>query len=209
MEPTVKVLTPADDTALIALEDAKIMLGLLDSTQDQQLQMLIEQNSATIARMCNRKFGKERVREMHGVAAIKLLPAKSRIFLTRWPVKEDDVESVTVAGNAVSYVLEEESGKLEIDGVVSEIVVTYSGGYDLPDESPLDLQQAIAVMVRETRTAAQQAAVTGVRMISHKSARVMFHPPSATTSSRTVGGGSSATKDALENLLMRYTRIEA
>jgi hypothetical protein len=209
MDIIVKVLTPADDTALIALEDAKTMLGLLDSTQDQQLQMLIEQNSATIARMCNRMFGKERVREIHSASAIQLLPAKSRIFLTHWPVKEDDIESVEVAGSAIGYVIEEETGKLTVYGAVTEIEVTYSGGYDLPDESPLDLQQAIAVMVRETRTAAQQAAVTGVRMISHKSARVMFHPPSATTSSRTVGGGSSATKDALENLLMRYTRIEA
>jgi hypothetical protein len=214
MDIVVKVLEPADDHALIALEDAKIMLGLTGGEDDQQLQMLIEQNSATIARLCNRVFAKEKVRETHSAAAILLLPSKSRIFLTHYPVKEDDIESVEAPGGTlvplIDYVVEEQTGKLTVAGLATEIVVTYTGGYDLPDESPLDLQQALVVTIRETRSAAQQAAVTGIRMISHKSSRVMFHPPGGTTTSRTSGISSgSATQQALNNLLMRYTRIEA
>lgn len=212
MDIVVKVLEPADDHALIALEDAKIMLSLEagDVGNDQQLQMQIEQNSATIARRCNRIFAKEKVRETHSAAAILLLPSKSRIFLTHYPVKEDDIESVEVGGSAVDYVVEEESGKLTVAGLATEIVVTYTGGYDLPDESPLPLQHAVVVMVRETQTAAAQAAVTGIRMISHKSSRVMFHNPNTATSTRTTSSiTGSVTDQQLNNLLMRYTRIEA
>ena len=209
---TVKVLTPADDFALVALEDAKIMLSIAasDTSEDQQLALMIEQNSRAIATMCNRTFAKERVRETHRDCGFTVT-GRLRIYLTHYPVKEEDIESVeSPAGTVITnYELDEENAKLTIFGAASnEVVVEYTGGYDLPDESPMELQQALAVTVRETRTAAVQAAVSGIRMISHKSARVMFHPASAATSSRTGGTATSATQQALENLLMKFTRIE-
>ncbi len=213
---TVKVLTPADDHALIALEDAKIMLGIAgsDVASDQQLQMQIEQNSLAVARLCNRVFAKEKVRETHRCVAEQYCPdGSSRIFLTHWPVKQTDIESVESPKGTLldpmEYEIEEGSGKLTIfGGGVGEIVVTYTGGYDLPDEAPLPLQYAVVTIVRENKSAVQQAELSGIRMISHKDARVMFHSPTTSTSSSRTGTTSSGVSQAVDRLLAHFTRLE-
>ena len=88
------------------------------------------------------------------------------------------------------------------------IVVTYTGGYKLPDEAPDALKQACTLFVRADRADAQRQATAGIRSLSHKEARVMFFDPNAGSGGS--GGGSSASKVlvAAHALLMHYVRIQ-
>jgi len=210
---TVKVLDPATSHDLISLEEAKIYLGIsaADTSSDEQLKLLISYNSATIAELCNRTFGYERVRETWRCMARICCPdGSSRIFLTHWPVLEADIESVTIGGYDLlpeEWELEEASGKLTIwSAVDADIVVIYSGGYDLPDEAPDALKQATGLLVRSGRSEAAAESVSGVRMIAHKESRIMFHPPSKSSGSSSSGVSSTAANQ-VKGLLTSYIRI--
>ena len=200
---TVKILTPADSFALMTLDELKTMLGITSSStaNDEQLEMLIDANSSVISTLCNRVFAKEEVRETWRCLGSR------RVYLTHWPVKEADIESVTTNGTErVDYELEEGSGKLSIFTDRQEpIVVHYTGGYLLPDEAPDALKQACSLMVVTSKAEAAAASLTGVRMIAHKEARVMFHTPTSGSG----GGGGSATgvsSKTVEGLLGHYIR---
>lgn len=200
---TVKILDVADSYALMSLDELKIALGLPTGpgSTDEQLQWLIDASSSVISTMCNRVFAKEKVKETWRCLGSR------RVYLTHWPVKEADIESVTTNGvDRVDYELEEGSGKLSIFTDRQEpIIVTYTGGYLCPDEVPDALKQATALMVSTSKSEQAAAALTGVRMIAHKESRVMFHTP---TSGGSTGGGSSASSNnkAIEALLYHYVR---
>jgi hypothetical protein len=206
----IKVLTPADSFALLKLSELKIMLGIAetDETSDDQLKQMIDWYSAYVSVVANRVFARERVRETW-----RSLQG-NRIFLSHWPVKEDDIESVEAPRGTlqpeIDYELEEASGKLSLFGARAEpIVVTYTGGFDLPDEAPNDLKSAAAILVRKGRTEAQQEATAGIRSISHKDSRVMFFDPNKTSSggSTSNGSGGEAIR-AVHALLYHYSRLE-
>ena len=109
---TVKILEPADNFDLITLEELKTLLGLpitADATSDPQLELLITINSAVIAELTNRVFAKEKVQETWRCLGSR------RVYLTHYPVKETDIESVTTNGtDRLDWELEEGSGKLSI-----------------------------------------------------------------------------------------------
>jgi hypothetical protein len=207
----IKVLTPATSFSLMTLEEAKIMLGIspADTSSDAQIQELIDQNSAVISALCNRVFAREEVRETWRCLGDHYCAATVRVFLTHFPVLEADIQKVEGPNGTVldpaTYELEEGSGKLQVfNGYSEPLVVTYTGGYDLPDEAPDALKRAISLMVSSSRTEAAQAAVTGVRMIAHKDSRIMYHNP-AQAAKASSGGGSSATQ-AVNSLLKSFTR---
>jgi hypothetical protein len=210
---TVKVLQQADSYALISLAEAKVYLGIssADTSGDEQLQMLIDMNSATVSELCNRVFAKEKVRETWRCIGPVCCPDGScRIFLTHYPVKEDDIESIdSPLGSPVfDYEIEEESGKLILfGGCDGEIVVTYTGGYDLPDGAPDSLKQATGLLVRSGRTEAASESLSGVRMIAHKESRIMFHPPSKSGGTSTSSSSGSAAQQQVKGLLMSFQRI--
>ena len=116
----IKILTPATSFDLMTLDEAKLMMGIAttDSSEDQQLSLWIEINSATVARMCNRVFAREEVREEW-----RELNGGHRIFPSHWPIKEEDIESVESPLGTVldpsAWELEEGSGKIEIFGAVA------------------------------------------------------------------------------------------
>src|SRR5215471_11961627 len=87
----VLVLTPATNFDLMTLQEAKTMLGmsLTDTSDDAQLQLFIDINSATVARLCNRTFAREEVSETW-----RELNGGHRIFLSHWPVLSSDIEDV-------------------------------------------------------------------------------------------------------------------
>lgn len=212
---TVKVLTAATSFDLITLDEAKLLLGIVssDTSQDELLQMQITINSATIAEICNRVFAKETVKETWREIA------NGRLFLTHWPVKETDVTSVISAGYGWvtnQYELEEASGKLsnvvmyaaEANNWAQSVIVTYTGGFVLPDEAPWPLKQATVALIRDDRILAHQAAVAGVRQLSHKDSRVMFFDVNAAIAKQSTAG-KSAGRQMAENLCRQYTRIWA
>ena len=71
-------------------------------------------------------------------------------------------------------------------GCGSEILITYTGGFDLPDEAPLDLQRAAGLELRQYQTQAAQEATSGagIRLLQHKDSRIVYFSP------RDMAGGS-------------------
>jgi len=207
---TIKIITPATSFALLTLDELKIMLGIAtgDTSSDPQLQQLIDWYSAYISQVTNRVFAKEKLsetwRDLQG----------RRIFLSHWPVKSTDIDKVESPRGTIidpsTYELEEGSGKLSIFAAHPEpIVVTYTGGFDLPTEAPDDLKNAAGILVRKGRTEAQNEATAGIRMISHKDQRVMFHDPNRGQSGQSSTGGSGVEAiRAAHALLYHYSRLE-
>lgn len=203
VDVTVKILEPANDFGLMSVQEAKLALGIPsgDTSSDQQISWLIETQSSVISVMCNRVFAKERVQETWRENASR------RIYLTHWPVKEADIESVTSGGYYLfDYELEEQSGKLSVfSNAVGPVVVTYVGGYSLPDEAPLALKQCCSLLVTTTKTEQAAAQLTGIRMISHKESRVMFHSGTGSQAGGN-GGASTQTKETVQALLYHFVR---
>jgi len=217
-EPSVTVITAATSVALLSLDEAKIMLGMPagPSADDAQLQMLLDQNSMILAREANRDtFAKEKVEERWDCVAPVCCPnGTCKIWLMRSPVKLADIEILQSpeGTDVVNYRLEEKTGKLTLlDGCASEILITYTGGFALPEEAPLDLKQAAGVRLRQYRTqAAQESTVgAGIRLLQHKEKRVVYFSPRdlAGGSSGGTGGVSvSAADAAVKSLIQTYTR---
>ena len=203
---TVKIITPATSFAFMTLDELKVALGAPSgtTTTDEQWQWMIEVNSATIAEMCNRVFAKEEVQESWREIV------NNRVHLTHWPVKEADIVSVTSHGDdQIDWELEETTGKLQFFNQSEPITVHYTGGFELPDEAPMPLKQATVLMAANWKAQLAMVQVTGVRMISHKESRVMFHSPTSGGSSGGSGGAGSGggVPPAVESILSQYTRF--
>lgn len=209
---TVKVLEPATSFDFMTVEEAKLWLRIpdTDTSQDAQLQMMISVNSAIIAEMCNRTFAREKVTETWREVM------NGRVFLTHWPVKEDDIENVYPGGTLYpsdAYELEEASGKLSnVSGYVEAsapwpqaIKVTYTGGFNLPDEAPLPLKHATWMLMLEDRMRSLTAQFGGIRQLRHKEASVNFFNPNEVLM-KSLGAGS-ATMQTINSLLSQYMRF--
>jgi len=206
---TIHVIVPAVSIDLLTLAEAKLLLGIStgDTSQDEQLKFLISLNSATIAELCNRTFAQEKVEE-HWREVFN-----GRLFLSHWPVKKiEDIELVLLDDGVIEeYKLEEDSGKLSNYsgyGWGEHAVIRYTGGFLLPEEAPFPLKQACAVLIRDQRTQAQSAAVSGVKQIAHKEARITYFDTSGSVSRSAGGTSSSGSRAAVESLLKQYMRFE-
>src|SRR5262245_29521371 len=94
----IKILTPATNYSFMTIDEVKTLLTgvAITSASDQQLQMWVDQSSATIQRMCNRIMAREEVRETWRDLGSR------RVFLSHWPVKEDDIEEVSAGGTILA-----------------------------------------------------------------------------------------------------------
>jgi hypothetical protein len=176
---------------------------------------MITQNSLLIAELCNRgprgddhTFGKETL-----IETVTKIGEDQDVWLSHYPIDPAEIISVDANGVAVTdYRLDPRTGKISLvnGGTWAEpVVVEYSGGFNLPDDAPEPLKQICASFIREDRVKNQQAAVAGIRMVSHRDARVMFFDPNAVVIAQSKGGGGSPALQAAQKLLMKYTRIEA
>jgi hypothetical protein len=207
----VKVLEPADNASFLTLKEAKLLLGLpvngADTVADETLELQIAIASATIMRLCNRMMAKQKVVETwFDFAATKL-------FLRHFPVVDDEIEEVTTGRGLLTpdeYALEEESGTLWGFGRFAEpVVITYSGGYQLPDDAPLDLKQATLLMLSQQRSQATRESIEGIRMIAHKDSRVLFFDPNQQAKAAAAGGATRSGIPAVDSILDHYTRLWA
>jgi hypothetical protein len=208
---TVKVLTPATSFAFVSLDEVKTFLGLTTTTtEDAQLELMIDIASATIMRICNRVFAKEKVQESWREVG------NGRLYLTHWPVDEADIESVIIGGGTdpldpFGYELEEDSGKLSnyANGGWSAppTVVTYTGGYVLPDDAPLPLKQACLLMVRDSKLAAARLSITGIRSLNYKESRVQFFDYTKPPPAPTAGSAKLTGDPAVDAILYHYVKI--
>ena len=114
--------------------------------------------------------------------------------------------------DASGYEIESASGKLTLLGSLGgaagdPLVVTYTGGYDLPEEAPPALKQAMLLLVQAGYGQLLRGFNTGVRSISHKDARVMYFDPNA-AASKGGGKGPIIGGDTIAALLSAYMRYE-
>ena len=206
MHTVINVIKPATELSLITLFEAKNALGLTDEKSDDLIKFIVVRASDEIARYCNRVLAQETVEEtFYG------MEGHGKLFLERYPVKE--ILSVNGAPFApADYRLDKLSGKLlGVGGSFSEATtVTYTGGYELPFESPPALRQASILAVREAYYASIRGDST-IRMVGHKESRVIYFDPNAALKSSagsSSGGGGSAATRSMKALLERFTRME-
>jgi hypothetical protein len=175
--------------------------------------------------MCNRTFAREEVREEW-----RELNGGYRIFPSHWPIKQEDIISVESPLGTVldpttgGYELEEQSGKIEIFGAVPSssgqsymsgaaawtepVAVHYWGGYNLPKEAPQPLKRAVAMLNLQSKLLFSLGTIAGIRALSHKEARVMFHDPSRILSIALGGKGAGGIEASIWSLLSHYVHLE-
>jgi hypothetical protein len=210
---TVKVITEADSIDLATLAEMKTMLGITVSnpTEDAQLSMWITQYSDVIATMCNRVFAKETVEETWRGDTKPFDTDNGRVFLTHYPVADDDIESISAPDGTLidaGYELENRSGKLQFFTTWSEpIRITYTGGYDLPEEAPPALKQALAIMVGAARIFVSRQLTSGIRSISHRESRVQFFDINAAAAKLSGIGPLGQAAETVNALLYKYMRF--
>lgn len=215
MQQILNVLTPANSQDLVSLADMKEKLFIADSdtTKDFLLQEIITNTSETVAKLCNRVFGYEQVDETF----YQLEDGCSRrLYLSRWPVVQDDIATFTQDGSDLltsggppgvgEWILEQETGTLyrppPLEPWYGLIDVTYSGGYQLPDNAPGSLRFAVEALIREAYMSwIRSPSSYGMRQISHKEARIGYYPPSAFPTI-----GVPGTWDGVMNVLRKYIR---
>lgn len=209
---TVKVIEEATSRDLATLAEMKVMLGIpaSNTTEDALLSVWITQYSDVIAVMCNRVFAKEKVEETWRGDLPPYDTQNGRVFLTHYPVKDNDIESVTAPdGSPINgYEIENRSGKLQLFTRWSEpIRITYTGGYILPDEAPPALKQALAIMVSAARVAQTRELTSGMRSISHRESRVQFFDANAAMAKQGGSGPLSMAGETVSALLYHYIRF--
>ena len=187
-----------------------MLIPLSDTSQDAILQQYITRYSDVVATTCNRVFAYEEVAEIWRCTNTDYTNGMKRLFVSHYPIDPEatmTLESPTGAPlDPSSYAIEAKSGKVELlQSWAEPITVTYSGGYNLPEECPPALKQATELMIREGQALAQRMLNSGIRSLSHKEARVQFFDPLALLT-KTQGLGFATT--AANNLLMHYVRFE-
>jgi hypothetical protein len=213
MQSTIVVTVPATSIDLIKLDELKRALNLTSTTQDEMLSDLITRVSAEIAAYCNnRVFGFETV-----VETFTEIPADTRrLFLARYPIAVDTgITSINNGDAALTYpdgiLLDSLWGKLTLpngSGFVEQTVVSYSGGYNLPDEAPPALKQAAVMLMREAYYSTIRGDAT-VRMIAHKESRIIYFDPNVLAKASGGGSHGSPAQRAAADLLTHFTRYEA
>jgi hypothetical protein len=201
-------ITPPASIDLTTLADVKTQLNITITTYDAALQDMITNYSAIMAKMVHRVFGYQQVDE----TLYDISNQERRLYFSQWPVKRTDIVSMqdqngTDLLSDPSWVLEEATGTLykpPENYWMGNVDVIYSGGYNLPSEAPHDLQWACIALVREGYFILTRGILlSGVRMIAHKQARIMYHTPTL----QTLGSaGSPATWAAVQTTLNRYMR---
>lgn len=209
MFSSITVVKHAPDTALVTLYEAKVALKIPTSstTDDEQLRFMILRASDEVQTLCSRFFPKEDVIETFREIENPI----TRLWLSRWPIKEEEVHSVTMDGDEVEFDIDSESGRLSLFGGslwAESVVVEYSGGYAIPQEVPPALKQAVLLFTRDAYYSAQRGD-SSIRQVTHKESRVVYFDPNAKSQSSGGGASGSPAQRAAKDLLLRYTRLTA
>src|SRR5262245_1184515 len=151
MHSILEILAEAPESAgpdLISLDDLKLALGITDTSEDAALQAAITFQSRIIAAYCNRRFGLADALETFTFDRGENLLNRQALTLSLYPITE--ITEVSALGViTVDYEFDPVSGRLwSTNGYwatwgANKIAVTYSGGFDLPEQSPARLQQAV------------------------------------------------------------------
>jgi hypothetical protein len=203
---------------LISLDDLKFALGIVGTAEDAQLQAMITLQSRLIAEYCDRRFGMAEALESFTFDPYESLPSRQALVLSLYPVSQ--IFEVSTAGaTAADYQFDPRSGRLWLSKdqywnywgpynssswygpypSLGSVMVTYSGGYDLPEQAPARLQKAIIEAVRDGR--ASGARDPSIREVQHGDTRISYFTSS--TSSASSGFLSAPVAD----LIKPYRRL--
>lgn len=186
MHSILEILEEATDSAgpdLISLADLKLALGIAaeDTSEDAVLAAAITFQSRIIAEYCDRRFGRAEALETFTFDRNEVMLQRQALVLSLYPVVEI-FEVSTLGATASDYDFDPASGRLWTDGYwQGTVAVTYSGGYDLPEEAPARLQKAVIEAVNETRTVGSRD--PGVREVQHGDTRISYFTPALSTAS--------------------------
>lgn len=204
MHSILEILEEATDSAgpdLISLDDLKLALGIEGTAEDAQLQAMITFQSRIIADYCDRRFGLAEAVETFTFDRGETMPTRQALTLSLYPVVEV-TEVLTAGTTGVDYDFDPASGRLwTTTGYcwMDSVAVSYSGGYDLPEEAPARLQQAVIQAVNDGRTTGSRD--PGIREVQDGDTRVAYFTPSLSTAS---SGYLSAT---VVDLIRPYRRL--
>jgi hypothetical protein len=183
MHSVFQVLDESSDSAgpdLISLADLKLALGITGTDEDAALQAAITFQSRIIAEYCDRRFGRAEAMETFKFDWREGLPPRNALTLWLYPVVE--IFEVSSAGTANDFDFDPATGRLWSDGGWTDsVAVTYTGGYDLPEESPARLARAVIEAVNETRTSGGRD--PSIREVQHGDTRISYFTSSLSTAS--------------------------
>lgn len=199
MHQILEILEEASDSAgpdLISLDDLKLALGITGTAEDAQLQAMITLQSRLIAEYCDRRFGMAEALESFTFDHYESLPSRQALVLSLYPVNQ--IFEVSTAGaTAADYEFDPRSGRLWLSKdqywnywgpynsspypSLGSVMVTYSGGYDLPEQAPARLQKAIIEAVRDGR--ASGARDPSIREVQHGDTRISYFTSSTSSAS--------------------------
>lgn len=170
----ITVLGPTDPIYDLTTVDAvNAALGLESSTAtDGIIAAQITQASRMIAALCDRVFAMIDVSESFRVVWGEPVHA---LYLRQYPVQE--ITTITQGGSeadATLYEIDDEAGLLwmKCGQWCGEVIATYSGGYDLPDDAPPLLAQACIEAIKAQRF--QAGRDPAVRTVQHGDSSVTF-----------------------------------
>ena len=197
MHSILEIIEESTDSAgpdLISLDDLKLALGITDDGEDAVLQAAITFQSRIIAEYCDRRFGRAEALETFTLDRGEVLATRNALTLSLYPVVEIlEVSSVGVTGS--DYELDPVTGRLWCAGWCNGAVsVSYSGGYDLPEEAPARLQRAVIVAVNEGRTSGTRD--PSIREVQHGDTRISYF--TSETSSASSGFLSAPVVDLIK-----------
>ena len=197
-EPLVNVITPADRmrSGSSASTIAKILLDIPagDTSNDANCKCSSTRiRPSWPTRPTAIRFAKEKVRSggiASGRCAARMAPARSgsRMRRSSSPISRasnpgghaDRSERLSARGAHRENHFPRRLQQRDPDHLYRRIL--------LPEEAPLDLQQAAGLMVQQFQTQAAQAATggSGMRMLAHKDSRIMYFSP------KDMAGGNGA-----------------
>jgi len=212
MQVTYRVVTPAKESSLLSVYECKLALGLPsgDPSKDNQLELLIKWASDEVSTLCGRVFARETV-----VDTFREFGQQNHVYLTHFPVEAADVTSVSEGNGApldpTLYEINEDGGIVsKLSGLWNDpVIVSYTGGYDLPLDAPPALAQAVQLLTREAYYANLRGDQT-VRMVGHKESRIIYFDPAAMLRASlggAAGKAGSPARRAVSDLLFVYTRL--
>jgi hypothetical protein len=205
MHSVLDIIGESTDSAgpgLISLDDLKFALGIEGATEDAALQAAINFQSRLIAEYCNRRFGLAEALETFTFDRSENMPSRQALTLSLYPVVEI-VEVSTAGATAADYDFDPASGRLWMDGCWAETVVAvlYSGGFDLPEQAPARLQQAVILAVNENRQSGTRDPT--IREVQHGDTRISYFTPSLSSTT----GVSDFLSAPVVDLIKPYRRL--
>jgi len=85
--------------------------------------------------------------------------------------------------------------------------VHYWGGYVLPDNAPMPLKRATSMLNVQSKMLGTLGTVGGLRSLSHKESRIMYHDPSRILA-MALGGPAGGIDRAIWSILSHFVRYE-